>query len=162
MNDLFANVNGDAIARTEEASASRRPVGVASVDVASTRSDRTGSPIAVLCIEGRDDIRACVRDMVIGALEPLSAVVGTVSSASDALALLEAIRFDLVVADLPNGTPVLDFLRQKRPEDVDRFVFFTGSDDEARGIHPKTIEKGIRVEDFARQLRRMTLGLGSR
>lgn len=115
--------------------------------------------VVVLSVEDRPRLQRCVRDMITAALEPFRAVVAVASSVEDAVALLESIRFDLVISDYQlgadHGGQILDYLRKARPQDVERFVFFTGSD-EARDLHHKVIDKGIRVSEFISQLRALT------
>jgi CheY-like chemotaxis protein len=72
------------------------------------------------------------------------AVICTVSSAAEAISVLGAIKFDLIVSDYnlgdSCGAQVLECLRTEQPDQVERFVFFTGSA-EARSIHDKIIDK---------------------
>ena len=71
-------------------------------------------------------------------------VICTVGSAPEAIAVLGAIKFDLVVSDYnlgdSCGAQVLEYLRAEQPDQVERFVFFAGSA-EARAIHDKIIDK---------------------
>jgi CheY-like chemotaxis protein len=115
--------------------------------------------VSVLCVEGRPEIGRCVRGMIVRALEPIETIVTVATTARDAIAIMRAIQFDLVISAYhegdADGRRVLDYLRSEHPKDVDRFVFFTGAE-EARDVHPKVIDKGVRVEEFASELRRLT------
>lgn len=123
--------------------------------------DRRDAIVAVLCVDGRAEIQRCVSDLVVRALEPATVAVAVMSTTEDAIALLRSIRFDLVLSAYQvgsaDGRKILEYLRAERPADVDRFVFFSGAE-EARLLHPKTIEKGVRFEEFAAELRRLTAG----
>ena len=83
------------------------------------------------------------------------AAVSICGTAGSAAFLLGACMFDLILSDYDLGTStgadVLEYLRDRQPEMVDRFVFFSGTDGLTK-IHPKVIEKGIDVETFVQQL----------
>lgn len=117
--------------------------------------------MAVLCVDSRVEIQRCISDLVVRALDPATVAIAIVSTAEDAIALLRSIRFDLVLSAYQvgsaDGRKILEYLRTERPVDVDRFVFFSGAE-EAGLLHPKTIEKGVRFEEFAAELRRLTAG----
>jgi CheY-like chemotaxis protein len=72
------------------------------------------------------------------------AVICTVGNARDAISILGAIKFDLIVSDYnlgdSCGAQVLEYLRAEQPDQVERFVFFAGSI-EARSAHDKIIDK---------------------
>jgi CheY-like chemotaxis protein len=118
----------------------------------------SGDVLLILSVESQPRLRHCIRSMVAQALESTHILV-SVSSAGDAIALLGNFRFDLVISAYrlgdAHGGQILDYLREERPKDLQRFVFFTGSE-EARILHPKLIEKGVRVAQFVSELRRLT------
>lgn len=115
--------------------------------------------LRVLSVEDRPEVQRCVEDMVAQAFAPRTVTVTRTSSATDAVRLIEVSTFDLVISDYELGTThggqILDYLRAHRPDDVDRFVFFSGSE-EAWSSHAKVIDKGVRVTQFIDQLRRLT------
>jgi len=117
-----------------------------------------GPTIAVLCVESRPEIQTRVHDMILRALDPAQTIVLAALSTEDALIATRTIRFDLVISAYRiDGEDGQVFKHLKREAfDMDRFVFFTGAEEDARTLHHKTIAKGIRVEQFAEQLRGMT------
>ncbi len=123
--------------------------------------DPSASFLLVLSVEDRPRLQHCVRTLVTQAFAPRDVVVVTVSSAPDAIVLLRTLVFDLVISDYrlgaSDGGQILRFLQDEQPTVVERFVFFTGSEEaEALG---RTIDKGVRVETFVAELRRLTQGL---
>jgi CheY-like chemotaxis protein len=115
------------------------------------------TPILVLSVEDQPRIQRCVADMTIQALDPACVVVVMASTSEDAIELLRKFRFDLVISDYQlgdtNGGQIFEYLRSDQPAEIDRFLFFSGSE-EAKEMH-RTVDKGGRVEEFVSELRKM-------
>lgn len=99
--------------------------------------------ILVLLVEDYPATQAAVRRALRSAFEDCE--VEVTSSARDAIALLDRIRFDLVVSDYhladgSKGSEVLDHLRRTQPDMPPRFVFFS-SDPAVSKLHSKAISK---------------------
>jgi CheY-like chemotaxis protein len=113
----------------------------------------------VLVVEDSPRIQACVRQLVTMALEPRDVNVVMAASAEDAIVLLRAFCFDLVISDYElgdsDGGQVLSYVQRELPRMVDRFVFLSGSDEPLRLLPGRVIDKGIGPDEFVADLRRM-------
>lgn len=113
----------------------------------------------VLVVEDSPRIQECVRQLVTRALDPRDANVVVASSADDAIALMRSFCFDLVVSDYElgdsDGGQVLSYVQGVLPHMLDRFVFLSGSDEPARLLPGRVIDKGVGPDEFVSSLRRM-------
>lgn len=110
--------------------------------------------ISALVIEDYPATQACVRRALLDMFD-YDVHVHVIANADDAICILRSIRFDVVVSDYDLGSTcgarVLEYLRAEQPGQVSRFIFFTGSPQEARAIHGKVIDKGD-ADQFALRL----------
>jgi DNA-binding NarL/FixJ family response regulator len=83
-------------------------------------------------------------------------IVDTVDNAPGAIALLQQNVYDFMLSDFAvidgTGGDVLIWIRANKPDMVERFVFFSGSNS-LNLLHHKVISKGIDVDEFVQRLR---------
>jgi CheY-like chemotaxis protein len=84
-------------------------------------------------------------------------IVDVTDSVPKAIALLQHFRYDAIISDFMvewgTGIDLLKWVREERPALVDKFVFFTGDNNDVKKEHTKVIDKAIRLDDFVAQLR---------
>ena len=130
-------------------------------DEASTASP-PGFAMILIVEDGGPRVQACVRRLVTMAVSPRPANVVFASSAEDAIVLLRSFCFDLVVSDYDlggsDGGQVLEHVQRHIPHMVARFVFFSGSEEPARLLPGRVIDKGVSPDRFVRDVRAMAPG----
>jgi CheY-like chemotaxis protein len=131
------------------------------------RTDRAGrdasrvdvSAAMVLVVEDDSRAQACARQLVTRAIDPRDVNVAIAPSAEDAIVLLRSFVFDVVVSDYrlgdSDGGQVLEHVRIHLPRMLDRFVFFSGSEEPGRLLPGRVIDKGVSPDRFISDLRRM-------
>lgn len=121
----------------------------------------TGSPgfAMVLIVEDSPRAQVFARRLVVMAVSPRPVNVVIASSAEDAIALLRSFYFDLVVSDYDlgnsDGGQVLSYVQESIPHMLERFVFFSGSEEPARLLPGRVIDKCVAPDRFVSDLRAM-------